>query len=269
MQRGALDRWILTLLREHCIRITPTDLSRRIQKAFSGVTRSQIRKVLGSLLANGDIIYTHHYNITHIELGGLGLTSMSDRVILAPPSGGGKASPRQVIVRLHDGAAFGMGDHPTTRLMLKGIDYVIGRVKPPMASQRAFVLAIAAAGLGMNRVLAVDLDPLACRAAASNIRLNGVQDRVTVTRDIRDHLPEGGYAYIFANLRPPTLRQLFPTMLELSADNAMWVLSGFRKKADGFIGKGLQGLKYHPLWTADSCGWGASALAVERKAFPG
>ena len=89
--------------------------------------------------------------------------------------------PNRAVVRLEPGLAFGSGHHPTTRLCLERlaaapragidmIDYGCG----------SGILAVTAAVLGAQRVLALDIDPQALRATAENARRNGVSDRVSV-----------------------------------------------------------------------------------------
>ncbi len=78
-------------------------------------------------------------------------------------------------------SAFGHGGHPTTRLALEALDRVARR----RASILDFgtgtgVLAIAAVALDAERVVAVDRDPAARRAAVANARRNGVVEHLHV-----------------------------------------------------------------------------------------
>jgi len=87
---------------------------------------------------------------------------------------------RHVIV-LDPGLVFGSGMHPTTQLCLD----LLSRVYRPEAMMTAVdlgtgtgVLALAAARLGARRVVAVDVNPLAVREAAANVRENGLSRKV-------------------------------------------------------------------------------------------
>ncbi|HSJ38099.1 MAG TPA: 50S ribosomal protein L11 methyltransferase [Planococcus sp. (in: firmicutes)] len=90
-------------------------------------------------------------------------------------------SSDELIIELDPGMAFGTGTHPTTVMSLQALEKT---VKP---GQRVIdigtgsgVLAIGAALLGAKQVHALDLDDIAVKAAGINVKLNKVQDRVTV-----------------------------------------------------------------------------------------
>jgi len=84
----------------------------------------------------------------------------------------GRHSPQLPVV-IEPGPAFGTGDHPTTAACL---GYLSRMIWPGCsvidAGTGSGVLAIAAALLGAGDVLAVDVDPVACRAAHGNLLRN-------------------------------------------------------------------------------------------------
>jgi ribosomal protein L11 methyltransferase len=96
------------------------------------------------------------------------------------------ARPGDRVIELDPGMAFGTGQHPTTQLVLVLLEALDARGR--VAGGRILdlgtgsgVLAIAAARAGAAAVLALDVDDVATRAAAENVRRNG--DAATI--DVR------------------------------------------------------------------------------------
>ncbi len=130
-----------------------------------------------------------------------------------------------VVLRMDPGLAFGTGTHPTTRLCLQWldqaslegctvIDYGCG----------SGVLAVAAALLGAERVLAYDIDPQALTATAENARRNGVAERVILRGPEQ---PPGQPAdVVVANILAGTLITLRQEITALVKPGGALVLSG-------------------------------------------
>jgi len=83
--------------------------------------------------------------------------------------------------------AFGTGGHPTTRLCLEFLENYGPDGKTALdAGCGSGVLSIAAARLGARKVRGFDIDPYSVENAIENVRLNGVEDCVTISEgDIR------------------------------------------------------------------------------------
>lgn len=99
----------------------------------------------------------------------------------------------EVIVRLDPGRAFGTGTHPTTRLCLQAVEALVrpgARVLD--VGTGSGILAIAAARLGAAHVMALDIDPIAVKAARDNVRRNRVSRIVKVFLGSPDGLTPSG-----------------------------------------------------------------------------
>jgi ribosomal protein L11 methyltransferase len=107
---------------------------------------------------------------------------ISDRLTIKPTWEDYKpARADEIVLELDPGMAFGTGTHPTTSLCLKALEEtVVPDIDVIDVGTGSGILAIAAAKLGARRVLALDLDPVAVSSASENVRLNGLQDRITV-----------------------------------------------------------------------------------------
>jgi ribosomal protein L11 methyltransferase len=88
--------------------------------------------------------------------------------------------PDDLVLRLDPGMAFGTGLHPTTRLCVGLLEQY---TQPGMAALDlgcgSGILAVAAALLGANPVLALDTDPIAVTATRENAERNGVAEIIT------------------------------------------------------------------------------------------
>src|SRR5512145_159320 len=97
--------------------------------------------------------------------------------------------PGDLEIALDPGMAFGTGTHPTTQLCLEALeDHVQPGVNVLDLGSGSGILAIAAAKLGAASVLALDIDPVAVKAAQENVEQNGTADKIVVQSGSLDSL---------------------------------------------------------------------------------
>lgn len=129
---------------------------------------------------------------------------------------------------LDPGLAFGTGNHATTALCLEWL------AENPPADQQVIdfgcgsgVLAVAACCLGATAAQAIDIDPQALAATASNAELNGVSSQV-ITSMADDFSPGAApqAELLVANILFQPLTELAPTFAQLLKPGADLVLSG-------------------------------------------
>lgn len=130
------------------------------------------------------------------------------------------------VVRLDPGAAFGTGRHPTTALCLAALCEVIGPATRELIDYGcgSGILAIAAAKLGVPRILAVDIDPAALDVARANITLNQVAPQIFATDP--QELPEHQADVLVANILLQPLVLLAPHFARLLRPGGAVILSG-------------------------------------------
>jgi ribosomal protein L11 methyltransferase len=132
-----------------------------------------------------------------------------------------------VVLRLDPGLAFGTGSHPTTAQCLAWLDgQDLAGAQVLDFGCGSGVLALAAARLGATGVDAVDNDPQALTATATNAQGNGVADRVHVIAADDWQAPAGGYPVIVANILANTLIELAPRLAAALAPGGRIALSG-------------------------------------------
>jgi len=129
-------------------------------------------------------------------------------------------------VVIEPGGAFGLGDHPTTRLSSVAVE------RSPQASGRVLdvgcgtgVLAIIAALSGATEVMAIDIADAAVEATRANAQANGVAQVVSASTAAVGDI-EGSFDLVLANILAPTLVAMAPSLRQLTAPNGRLVISG-------------------------------------------
>lgn len=158
-----------------------------------------------------------------------------------------------VVVRLDPGLAFGTGTHPTTALCLAWLDGrdLTGKTVVDYGCGSG-VLAIAAARLGSDHVLAVDHDPQAIVATRENAARNGVTERVYACSS--DQFEPTGADIVLANILAGTLIRLAEPLKALIADGGDLVLSGILEDQAETVTAAYRDA-LHPVGRAARDGW--------------
>ncbi len=130
------------------------------------------------------------------------------------------------VVRIEPGAAFGLGDHPTTVLSLRALRSALfpGATVLDVGCGSG-VLAIAACLLGAARADGLDISPAALEATAANAARNGVEGRVVATSEPIASVA-GPYDVVVANILAPTLVELAGDLCRLVGPSGVLIASG-------------------------------------------
>jgi ribosomal protein L11 methyltransferase len=157
--------------------------------------------------------------------------------------------PWETIV-IDPGRAFGTGAHPTTRLTLE----LLQELQPGSLLDigcGSGVLSIAAAKLGFDPVIGIDVDEAAVEATLGNARTNGVEVQAQLADAFVDELPRTDVA--LANVALDVVERLLPRI-----SSATVITSGYlardRPQVEGWT------------FTArrEGDGWAADLLTLHR-----
>ncbi len=146
-----------------------------------------------------------------------------------PPS----PKPSSISIQVDAGAAFGSGEHGTTRCCLEALEFLAQSRKFPKILDMGTgsgILAIAAAKLWKTDILAVDLDPVSVRVTDENTVTNKVQKfiKTGVSDGYSAMLIKRAATYdlIIANILARPLIAFAPHLKGNLAEGGVAVLSG-------------------------------------------
>lgn len=143
-----------------------------------------------------------------------------------PPAG-------SIAIQVDAGAAFGSGEHGTTRCCLEALDWLARKYDFEHILDMGCgsgILAIAAAKLWRSDVLAVDIDPIAVRVTQENIQINREQAHITAAVSdgyASERIKRSGqFDLIVSNILARPLIQFAPDLAAHLAPDGIAVLSG-------------------------------------------
>jgi ribosomal protein L11 methyltransferase len=169
-----------------------------------------------------------------------------------------EATPGLTVVRIEPGATFGLGDHPTTVLSIRGVRAALvpnGTVLDVGCGSG--VLAVTAAVLGARSATAIDISPAAPAIAAANAAANGVEERVHASTMPLAEV-EGTFDVVVANLLAPALLTLADDLIQVLAPEGALVISGLLTERHEHVVAALAPLR--PVERRTKEGWTAITL---------
>jgi ribosomal protein L11 methyltransferase len=139
------------------------------------------------------------------------------------------------------GAAFGTGEHATTAMSLQLLGWVFAgsACSPDLVvdlGTGSGILALAAKRLGANRVVGIDLDPMAISTARKNARLNKIRNVRFERADVRSWRFPPKVDVVTANLFSELLIEVLPRLRR-----SRWlILSGFLRTQERELARALK-----------------------------
>lgn len=157
-------------------------------------------------------------------------------------------------ILLNPGLVFGTGTHPTTRDCLEALEMAAEAM--PMCrvldlGTGTGLLALAAARLGSRSVIGLDLNLLAAKTAARNVRLNRLQNRIVIAQGRAEEMIACTADLLIANIHHDVMQRLIETKGFLAKKR--FILSGLMRGEAKHISNSLQSCPVRILkqWTPD------------------
>jgi ribosomal protein L11 methyltransferase len=230
-----IGKGILKTVSDSLEKLTPIALEKIAFKKYA-LEKKQVKSIIQDLIARRELVYTYQYGSSFLERSFNRPVRISKHVVIKPQENSFIPNQNDVVIQLNRGASFGTGEHPTTRLAVRGIEYVLKECNVFKGSKKSClldvgtgsgILVIAAVLLGVKEGMGIDTDPCSIAEAKENIKINGLEHRIHIY-DRGFEKIDRVFSMITANLRYPTIKRLLPYMYKTVHKNGFIVLSGVK-----------------------------------------
>jgi ribosomal protein L11 methyltransferase len=151
--------------------------------------------------------------------------------------------------------AFGSGQHPATRIMTSFVEAAGHPDSMLDLGTGTGILSVAAFRLGAKKILALDHDPVAVRAAKYNFRLNGLESAEVRREDVTRLRPEEKYGLVCANLFTDLLEKIRPFLFGSVKPGGFLAISGVHFQNYAAFRKNFRHPDFRCLKIVRSRGW--------------
>ena len=161
---------------------------------------------------------------------------VSNSIVIKPSWEEYTAKEGEKIIDIDPGMAFGTGTHETTRMCINAIEKYMKQGDSLIdIGCGSGILSIAAAHLGAQRVIAVDLDKLAVKVSKENVELNGFSDTVDVRYgDLTEVIDEKANV-IVANIIADIIAKLSENIADFMKEDGYFISSGIINDKKDFV----------------------------------
>jgi len=231
----AIKKELLDIIENSRRKVTPGELEKALSRKYS-LEKKEIRSLIRGLVTENFLTYTNHYGRTFIEKSFNKPVRISKHVILKPPGFYYKPKADDVVIEIGQGVSFGNGQHPTTRLAIRGIEYALNKTNLLKAKEKTSVLdigtgsgvlGITALMMGIKDAVGVDIDPCSIKEAGDNAKINKLEDKFVIKNMSLEDL-NTKFTLITANLRYPTLMNIYHRLVKMTEPGGAVVLSGIK-----------------------------------------
>ena len=161
---------------------------------------------------------------------------VSNCIVIKPSWEEYTAKEGEKIIDIDPGMAFGTGTHETTRMCINAIEKYMNKGDSLIdIGCGSGILSIAAAHLGAEKVIAVDLDKLAVKVSKENVDLNGFSNTIDVRYgDLTDVIDEKADV-IVANIIADIIAKLSENIADFMKDGGYFISSGIINDKKDFV----------------------------------
>lgn len=153
-------------------------------------------------------------------------TKVGERIVVRPIWEEYKEADDELVLVLDPGMAFGTGTHETTRMCIQSLENYVKEDSVVFdVGCGSGILAIAAAKLGANKAVGVDLDPVAVESAKENVGYNNL-DNIEVLYGNLVEVIDGKADIVVANIIAEVICILTEDVKRVLKDDGYFITSG-------------------------------------------
>jgi len=170
---------------------------------------------------------------------------LGSRIVIKPTWEDYQASEGELVLEMDPGMAFGSGTHATTAMSALLMEkYLRSGIKVIDVGTGTGILAMTAASLGAEEVLALDYDEVAVKVARENIQQNGLAQLITVKQNDLLVGVEQKVELIVANIVATTIIKLASQAKDRLKQGGLFLVSGIIKEKREEVFTALQELEF-------------------------
>lgn len=185
-------------------------------------------------------------------------TKVGDRIVVKPGWEDYEPVEDELVIEMEPGMAFGSGLHETTSMCIKALEQILCKADPadPETSEASEVsgrklkvldvgcgtgiLAIAAALLGADECLGIDIDPEAVRVAKENIAKNHLEGKISAQYGDLTEGVDYEADIVVANLMADLVIRLSPAAFGHLGKGGWYVSSGILDVKEEVVCKAIK-----------------------------
>ena len=155
------------------------------------------------------------------------VTEVGEKLVIRPSWEPFSDDGSRLVLNMDPGAAFGTGTHATTRMCMELLEKYLKKGDDMLdVGCGSGILSIAAALLGANKAVGVDIDATAVKVSRENAALNGLTDKTEYSVGDLAEAVTGKYNVICANIVADIVMRLSETVEKYMADGGYFLCSG-------------------------------------------
>lgn len=192
---------------------------------------------------------------------------ITDRIVVKPTWESYDRKEGELVLQLDPGMAFGTGTHPTTSLCIRLLEKYIQSPEDVVLDVGcgSGILSIAAALLGVERTVGVEIDPVAVAVAKENVALNGMESQIEVREgdltkglDIRADI-------VAANLMADLVMMLSADVAKHLRGRGVYISSGILLEKQEQVAAAIRSSGFEILEIVEEGEWCAIAASLRKK----